>query len=240
MSRRQEMIGKKFGKLTVKRISDNRSGKRKRLMYYCDCDCGNKDVEVVGEKLRSGQTKSCGCLRKEMLITRKKFNKYDLTGKYGIGWTTNTDEEFYFDLEDFDKIKNFSWYKMNNGYIATHSDDKTIIYLHRFVMNAMDVEIVDHKKHNLNDVRKEFLRIGNQCKNMMNTSPRKDNKSGVPGVWYNKERNTWVAEIWVNKTKIVVGSYKNKEDAINARKDAENKFFNEWSYENSMMDYIET
>ena len=44
----------------------------------------------------------------------KKYNKYDLTGKFGIGYTSKG-EEFYFDLEDYDKIKNHLWYKDKDG-----------------------------------------------------------------------------------------------------------------------------
>ena len=49
--KRIEMIGKRFGRLVVTRLSENTSGKRKRLMYYCDCDCGRKDVEMLGKNL---------------------------------------------------------------------------------------------------------------------------------------------------------------------------------------------
>ena len=37
----------------------------------------------------------------------KKYNRYDLSGEYGIGWTTNTNHVFYFDLEDYEKIKDY-------------------------------------------------------------------------------------------------------------------------------------
>ena len=39
-------------------------------------------------------------------------NKYDLSGEYGIGWTHNTEHEFYFDLEDYDIIKYYCWYDL--------------------------------------------------------------------------------------------------------------------------------
>ena len=234
-----EMIGKRFGRLIVTRQSENRSGKRKRLMYYCDCDCGKKDYEVVGEALRSGHTKSCGCLKNDTASSvHKKYNTYDLSGEFGIGITSNTNKEFYFDLEDYDKIKNYCWLELDSGYIATNDPD-TIkrIYLHRLVLNAKKDDIVDHKEHNLYDNRKRFLRIGTTDKNMMNASLRKDNKSGVTGVYYHKLGNFWVSEIWVNQQKIYLGSYIDKQDAINARREAEEKYFGEWSYKNSTGKY---
>jgi hypothetical protein len=64
MSERIEMIGKKFGRLTPVEVIGS---KRIHLIYKCLCECGN-DVEVLGNSLRSGNTKSCGCIRKPNLV----------------------------------------------------------------------------------------------------------------------------------------------------------------------------
>lgn len=230
-----EMIGKKFGRLTVIGLSENTSGKRHRLMYYCDCDCGNKNVEIVGEKLRSGHTRSCGCLVKEQAHNvHKKYNEYDLSGEYGIGITSNTHERFLFDLEDFEKIREYCWLRDNNGYITAKTNSETMVYLHRLVMNAQENDIVDHRKHNILDNRKQYLRIGTQSQNMMNVRKRKDNTSGAKGIWYRNKINKWQAEIVVNGKKIYLGAFENKENAIFARKQAEDEYCGEWSFDNSM------
>lgn len=232
------MIGKKFGRLTVTRLSENKSGKKGRLMYYCDCDCGTKDIEVVGEHLRSGHTQSCGCLKVQRTKeVKKKYNKYDLSGEYGIGVTSNTSEQFLFDLEDFEKIKNYCWAKSNNGYIFSRDENSKIIYLHRIVMNASVDEVVDHQKHNLMDNRKQFLRIGTQSNNNMNHDMRSDNTSGITGVWLDKRNNHWCSEIMLNKKKIHLGSFKTLEEAAQARRNAEEKYFQEWSFKNSTGKY---
>ena len=60
MSGFTDLTGQKFGKLTVlKRVEND---KRRRIQWLCECECGNKAV-VRGDRLRSGNTKSCGCLR---------------------------------------------------------------------------------------------------------------------------------------------------------------------------------
>jgi hypothetical protein len=64
MSERIDMIGQKFGKLTAVGVIDS---KRKHLTYKCLCDCGNY-IDVRGNSLRSGNTKSCGCIRRPNLI----------------------------------------------------------------------------------------------------------------------------------------------------------------------------
>ena len=53
----------------------------------------------------------------------KQYNNYDLSGEYGIGYLFNG-EEFYFGLEDYDKIKNYCWYKDSGGYIRTNAHKK--------------------------------------------------------------------------------------------------------------------
>lgn len=55
------LTGMRFGKLTVLRKVKNHG---RRTAWLCACDCGDK-VEVVTDSLRSGNTKSCGCLHGE-------------------------------------------------------------------------------------------------------------------------------------------------------------------------------
>lgn len=52
------LAGMKFGKLTVL----GREGGRKVPLWKCRCDCGDKIVVIPGVSLRTGHTKSCGCL----------------------------------------------------------------------------------------------------------------------------------------------------------------------------------
>jgi hypothetical protein len=55
---RLELVGRKFGRLTV--ISFD-TMKNNQSIWKCLCDCGN-GVEVRGNQLTSGNTRSCGCL----------------------------------------------------------------------------------------------------------------------------------------------------------------------------------
>ena len=61
--------------------------------------------------------------------------------------------------------------------------------------------------------------------NTIRSKIRKDNTSGVKGVNWYKPTNKWVAHITFQKKKYTLGYYTNIEDAIKARKNAENKFF---------------
>ena len=57
-----DLSGQRFGRLTViERAANDKHGEPR---WLCRCDCGNH-VIVLGSSLRSGHTKSCGCLQRE-------------------------------------------------------------------------------------------------------------------------------------------------------------------------------
>ena len=70
-----DLTGTRFGKLTVLHKSNIKKGTN--ASWECICDCGNTTI-VSSSALKSGSTKSCGCLRKELLsrdLTGKKFGR---------------------------------------------------------------------------------------------------------------------------------------------------------------------
>jgi hypothetical protein len=57
------MLTGRFGRLTV--IKRDRRERRDPHAYWrCRCDCGREAI-VQGSKLRTGWTRSCGCLLRE-------------------------------------------------------------------------------------------------------------------------------------------------------------------------------
>lgn len=234
------LTGQKFGRLTVIKRVENHifpSGKQKSR-WLCKCDCGN-EVIVIGSALtKENGTKSCGCYAQECShkTKNKKYNTYDLSGEYGIGYTSKG-EEFYFDLEDYDLIKDYCWYISDEGYVKSRSSELSkIVSLHRVVTGLDDLLYdIDHKngESTRNDNRKFNLRIATRSQNQMNKGKQKNNTSGIVGVGWHKTTNKWVAYIAINKKQIHLGLFDKKEDAIKARKEAEDKYFGEWSYDNS-------
>ena len=66
MSKLIDLTGQKFGRLTVIKMVENiktKNGKPKS-QCLCECECGNI-VKIPSNALKSGNTKSCGCLKKE-------------------------------------------------------------------------------------------------------------------------------------------------------------------------------
>lgn len=63
----------------------------------------------------------------------------------------------------------------------------------------------------------------------MNQKIRKNNKSGVTGVNFSKAANKWRAYINYNREQIYLGCFDCREDAIQARQVAEQKYFKEFA-----------
>lgn len=80
-------IGNTYGYLTVIERAENT--KEGRAQWFCRCKCGNTTI-VLGKHLRSGNTKSCGCLKKENPgaradLTGKRFGRLLVLGEPQIG-----------------------------------------------------------------------------------------------------------------------------------------------------------
>jgi hypothetical protein len=67
-----DIKGQKFGRLLV--INKVEARKRGMVCWLCKCDCGN-EIIVDGKSLRTGNTSSCGCLARELTISRVQLPK---------------------------------------------------------------------------------------------------------------------------------------------------------------------
>ena len=92
---------------------------------------------------------------------------------------------------------------------------------------------IDHRNNKKFDNRKFNIRKATVSQNTMNRAVRKDNVNGGTGGYWNKQKDKWVAKIVLNGKQIHLGSFNDFEDAVKARKEAENKYFGEFSYDNS-------
>ena len=238
---RDDLTGKRFGRLIVlKQVEDyvNPNTGVCIAQWLCQCDCGSDPVIITGSRLKDKKhpTVSCGCYNKE--ITRKQLKRYnrfsellvDKYGEYYIGWTRNTNKEFYIDAEDYDKVKDYCWSEIKkNGprsinKIQAHIDGKATlmhIYLGYFNYDHIDRNELNNRKYNLR-----------QCtiqQNNMNKSIRYDNTSEITGVYFDRSRMKWVANLILNGGRKYNKRFDNKEDAIRARLQAEKEYFGEFA-----------
>ncbi len=223
-----DLTNQKIGRLfVIGRANDYVNSKGTRIArWWCQCDCGSEPIVVCHSSLRHGNTYSCGCFKEERIKeVNKKENKKDLSGDYGVIWSTNTNEEIYFDLEDADRILQHTWYVDAYGYAVTNVDD-TQVKMHIL----LGYKWHDHHNRNRLDNRRENLIQCTIQENNRNKSIRSDNTSGIIGVHWNKRRNKWIERIYPDKNKEKhLGYFVNKEDAIQARLAAEKEYYGDFA-----------
>lgn len=146
MANARNLIGDKYGRLTVlsESIPHFAPSGRKIYMWKCLCDCGREAI-VSTSALRNGQTKSCGCYRNERIHA---ISFKDLKGKrYGrlvaISYARKNGETYWHCHCDCGKEKDVLSQHLQRGLIrscgclredisslkkTTHGMSKTRIY----------------------------------------------------------------------------------------------------------------
>ena len=119
------LIGKKYGRLTIIKRVDIES---KQIVVLCKCDCGN-EAKVLLSSLKTGNTKSCGCISHEMLLERNLKHNLHNTKLYSV-WKAmrqrcnnnkNKDYKWYGEkgikvCKEWDDFEVFYNWAINNGY----------------------------------------------------------------------------------------------------------------------------
>lgn len=224
----QDIAGNKYGKLTVLRYTGekNKAGNAK---WECLCSCENKTIATAGD-LKSGRVKSCGCL---LYNVHKRQNGYDLSGEYGIGYLRRTNDVFYFDKEDFDKVKEHCWRCDGGGYIKTSTNTNSVhqdISMHRFIMGITDSKIrIDHINGNKKDNRKSNLRIATASQNGINRGKNINNTTGFKGV--SRNGHGYMARIKKDGKTFYLGTFSTPEKANEVRIKSEKEMFREFAFE---------
>lgn len=196
-------IGDKIGMFTLleKKRENNRT------YYFCKCECGNE------KWIRSdciGSTISCGCYNK---IKDRK----DITNKkYGRLVAIKSTEKV--------RDKSVVWeFKCECG--------NTVYYTVKEVKHKKSCGCLRKEKGTIK--QKEIFKIyseknlkeGTSLDRISNNKLLKNNKSGIKGVHYDSKKCKWVAQITFKGKLHYLGRYNNIENAVKARKAAEEKYF---------------
>lgn len=200
--------GVEQSKLTVMELSSRSTTKRR--YWICQCECRNITI-VREDSLKSGRIKSCGMCG----------NTYEDHGDYLIGIDFNG-KTFTVSKEDYEKIRPHKWLVYDSGYVKARISKKCV-YLHRFLMDCPKGMTVDHINHDKSDNRRDNLRICTQRENSLNRD--------CEGVRFDKRRGTWQAYVYTETGFKSLGSFKNKEDAVVARRNGEKLYYKEFSYD---------
>lgn len=213
MSKRYDLVGQKFGRLTVK--SKGEVVKQKTI-WHCKCECGNDVVTTTGS-LNAGLVQSCGCMWKDNARKIGKARFIDLTGK------------------KFERLTVIRLIKKSKSYILWECEcecGKTANVRGNDLRTSntrscgcLNVEAMrEEGKKNVGAILETMVENTNIA--ILNDKPTKRNKSGVKGVFWNKARGKWEARIGFQGKVYKLGVYEFIDDAAKARKEAEEQLFN--------------
>ena len=163
--------------------------------------------------------------------TKYDENKIINIGEYSVIEICNKNGEVvckgFISNNKVEEIKKYRWCLNGQGYLVSRINGK-LVRMHRLLLNAKDGEYCDHINNNRLDNRDENLRFCTRQQNCFNSSIGSKNSSGVIGVSWSKIHQLWVAEMKINGKRVLMKYFKNMEDAIKARKQAEVKYHGEF------------
>lgn len=191
----RNLTGLRFGSLTVLGKSGNRTKDRNPL-WLCQCDCGKK-IETTKHRLLSGGVSSCGCGHTPPLKDwiGKRFGRAEVIAYAG---------------------KKDGWHlwqcrcDCGNEFVARqsnlqHGQTTSCGCFHR---ERPSLHFVD----------------GTFVERIASKKLPSSNTSGVRGVYFNKKRGKWVAQIMLRGKCYYLGAYSRIEDAAKARARGEEMF----------------
>lgn len=131
---------------------------------------------------------------------------------------------FDFSQELLQKLAGVGWSEHRNGYLVGRVNKKRT-YAHHLVLPPKEGYEIDHINRCKWDNRYSNLRYVTHSENLINRNPNSNNISGYVGISWNSRDRRWLAQIQKNGKAIHLGSFVNLEDAIAARKAAEEKYY---------------
>ncbi|WP_195264571.1 AP2 domain-containing protein [Clostridium sp. 1001275B_160808_H3] len=208
---KRNLIGSKFNMLTI----IDSEFRNKKTYYLCKCECGNEKW-IRADSVTSEKQKSCGCLSK-----KKQFKHKDLTGNK-IGRLTV--------LEEVNKKVEKYYYKCkcDCGNIKVIEADLLTTEKTKSCGCLGTENALNKQKIALGKYREKYLLEGTSLANISREKPIKSNTSGITGVTWDKSKGKWMAQIVFKGKSYYLGRYENKEDAVKARKEAEEKLHKEF------------
>lgn len=246
---RKDINGQRFGLLTALEPTGEKD--RRDRVWRCLCDCG-REVSYPATRLLTGNTLSCGCLRREHL---QEVNRYfDGTSlrmsmeervhstRSGSGYTGVTMKGgkwrayisykgrtytlgTFTGLEDAVKAR-------ARGKELVQQDAKGLLNFYE-ALHSDDPQRPNKSRYLEN---RERTSPGSELPEEKQRAVRSDNSSGCPGVSRNREK--WIARITWQKKTYSLGSYPDLEQAVAARQAAQKllqedpqKFVNEYQKE---------
>lgn len=212
MGNKIDLINKRFGKLIV--VEEAERKKDNKILWKCQCDCGNIAI-IRGDCLRDGFSQSCGCLMRERSSKANKTHGMHKTPEYktwvGIKQRCNNPKEPNYKNYGIRGIEVCTrWLKFENFF-----ED----------MGKKPEGLTIERTNNNLGYFKENCVWATCTQQLRNQRIQKRNKTGIRGVFWNKQDNRYVVRIAANGKNYYMGSFLDLEIAAEARKQAEQEYW---------------
>ena len=211
------------------------TGYQLKTMGTRSCGCLQSEITAERNKIYSPK------LNKTYLYKNNEIND---EGDYIKVWDEAGVNSFMVDKEDYEFISQWYWRKTpprrngeTEGYWVTNAKKKDIeagyptsLRLHQMIAERKygkydkNELMPDHLSRDHDDNRRKNIVLKPNIENSHNRGLSSRNKSGKTGVYFNQYRNKWIAIITNNYQQIYLGAYNNYDDAVEVRKEAENKY----------------
>lgn len=197
-----DLTGRRFGHLTVlDRVQD--TGKEKNcIIWRCRCDCG-AEKNVRSTNLRQGVITDCGCIRsKEHDLTGRRFGR--LTAMFAT--------------EKRNRKGSVIWHCRCDCGNEIDIASEHLLWSNTYSCGCRRAEIWKNFGE-----QKNLTFVDGTCLNWLeHRNHRSDSTTGVLGVTKTKE-GLYAVNIGLQGKRYYLGRYKNFDEAVEIRKEAENE-----------------
>jgi hypothetical protein len=198
-----DLVGRRFGRLTV--IKEAGRNQRGQVRWLCRCDCGNEKI-VLADNLRSGSTKSCGCQQHNnhstlIDLTGRRFGRLLVLRRNG-------------------SISNYA------AWICQCDCGKIVTVSSKHLLDGRTVSCGCYAQEIFPNITYTDTYKGTKISSLQDIPVEKSakNKTGYRGIVYKEKENIYTVEIRLQGKRIYIGRYHNLDDAINARAVAVQKY----------------
>ena len=203
MREHPSLIGNKYGKLTVVSQAESSSSGQRR--WLCRCDCGGSYIATTAN-LNSGRATNCGC-KKSPDLTGQVFGRLTVLGRSDKRNPRGARTTPMWEC------------KCECGNITYKAKD-TLTNSDLSMCSKCAAEYASEKAR----AAAGFVE-GTQISRIRNVKPTASNTSGFRGVYYEKKTNKYRARLKFKGKTMNFGSFAKFEDAVAARKAAEEEYF---------------